>query len=515
MLKRPEDISASAEPEEDSLRALRQLTSLYDPVSRTFDESGGLFPSGALELLSMGARMENVPEDLRERSGSVLKYLLDDLLPSPMFDPLDGGAFSSRRGNSWALPGFYRDCATQGRIVMSLLDAYAATGDERALQRALGVLRFCEEQYRNPDGLFGLVAGADPDPELWLWRIEKVREILTKEELSIWMRASGMKERGNLPSEVDPSREYFRMSSIGFMKSAKAIAKESGKDAGETSALLDSAVRKLRKVRDERMVSAAGMSAPHAVSTFRMASAYAAAYRATGAQVFLESARQTLEKARAAFSEGPSLKSYRGEAPESITAGRAFLYGVALQSALDLAATTLDDTWLMWADDLATTASERFVSGGDLRECPSSANLMNLPVSDIAMLFDESSLGLLSMAEARLAAVGRPLVGTFSERVSEFPVRAIDLPVLHTDLIASALVRSFGTALVYGEKIPEASRAAVARAPADDVARLRAGAGTEAGKLAGKDGVMVLGPGGALRKFGDPKEIDDPFLPNP
>ncbi len=515
MSKRTDESTVSADRAADSLRALRQLTSLYDPVSRTFDESGGLFPSGALGLLSMGVRMQHVPEDLRERSRMVLKYLLDDLLSSPMFDPLDGGAFSSRRGNSWALPGFYRDCATQGRIIMSLLDAYSATGDDRALLRALGIMRFCEEHYRTPDGLFGLVSGSNPDAHLWLWRLEDVSDILTEEELPVWMAATGMMERGNLPSEIDPAREYFRASSIGFVKTAGEIAEETGADSGKTSELLESAVRKLRKVRDERMTSPAVTPLPHAVSTFRMASAYASAYRATGETVFLGLARETLTKGREAFSDGRSLKSYRGEAPESVTAGRGFVYGIALQSALDLAATTLDDEWLMWADDLATTAAEHFVSGGELRECPPSAKLMDLPIRDTAMLFDESTLGLFSMAEARLAAAGRPLVRSFSETVSKLPIRAVEIPVLHTDLIRASLVRSFGTTLVYGEGVPPIIKTAIARSAAEDIARLRANMGTEVGRLAGTDGVVALGPKGVMRKITNPKEIEDPYLPKP
>ncbi len=515
MGKRIDESSISTDRAADSLRSLRQLTSLYDPVSRTFDESGGLFPSGALGLLSMGTRMKHIPEDLRERCSMVLSYLLDDLLPSPMFDPLDGGAFSSRRGNSWALPGFYRDCATQGRIIMSLLDAYSATGDERALLRALGVMRFCEEHYRTPDGLFGLVSGLNHDTQLWLWRYEDVLDILTEEELPVWMAATGMTKRGNLPSEIDPSREYFRASSIGFVKTAREIADLTGEDPEKTGELLESSVRKLRKVRDERMTFPAVTPVPHAVSTFRMASAYASAYRATGETVFLDLARETLTKGREAFSDGPSLKSYRGEAPESVTAGRGFVYGIALQSALDLAATTLDDAWLMWADDLASTAAEHFISSGGLRECPPSAALMDLPIRDTAMLFDESTLGLFSIAEARLAAAGRPVVRSFSETVTKFPLRAVEIPILHTDLIRASLVRSFGTALVYGEDAPPEMKTAIARSAAEDVARLRADESNKVGRLAGADGVVALGPKGNMSKITDPKEIEDTFLPKP
>ena len=58
--------------------------------------------------------------------------LLVDLLPSPMFDPLDGGVFTSRRGTSWALPNFTRDCLSQARAAVALFNAYRATGEIKA-----------------------------------------------------------------------------------------------------------------------------------------------------------------------------------------------------------------------------------------------------------------------------------------------------------------------------------------------------------------------------------------------
>ncbi|MGA0846402.1 MAG: DUF255 domain-containing protein, partial [Luteolibacter sp.] len=42
----------SQEPAKDLLLGLRQLSSLYDPVTRNFDETGGLFPTSSLELLA-------------------------------------------------------------------------------------------------------------------------------------------------------------------------------------------------------------------------------------------------------------------------------------------------------------------------------------------------------------------------------------------------------------------------------------------------------------------------------
>ena len=128
----------SEQPAVDVVRSIRQLASLYDPYSRSFDEAGGLFPSGALELLATAAVHPGIAGRCPLAEPETTRDLLKDLLPSAMFDPLDGGVFSSRRGNSWALPSFVRDCPAQARVAVALIQGYRATGDPEVLETALG-----------------------------------------------------------------------------------------------------------------------------------------------------------------------------------------------------------------------------------------------------------------------------------------------------------------------------------------------------------------------------------------
>ncbi len=471
MLERIETREISVEPGNDATRALRQLTSLYDPVSRTFDEAGGLFPCGALDLLALGARTEGLPEDLREKSRITAGYLLDDLLESPMFDPLDGGAFSSRRGNTWALPGFYRDCATQARIVNSLLDSFEVTGDKRGLDRAMDILNFIERKYAAGNGLFALGAEDAGGTGHWLWREDDIRPILTGEELELWMEATGMESMGNLPSEVDPLREHFRANSIAFVKTPEEIAENKSTDPAAARELYESARRKLLKVRDERMEHGSIRGEANAAATFRVVSAYATAYGTTGNVDFREKAVSTLEKAKSHFSRGPRLLLYGDDSVESLVTGRAFLYGLALQATLDVAAITLDETWLLWADDLATTTAELFGRENHISECPADADLIGLPISDPAMLFDESTAGLLGMAAARLSALGRPFLEVLETQAVKLPMAALQSPILHTDVIQAAIIREYGTTFIYGDGISAESEATLSRKPLKGVNR--------------------------------------------
>jgi uncharacterized protein YyaL (SSP411 family) len=513
LMARLKDRDLSAEPALDSLRALRQLTSLYDPLSHTFDEAGGLFPSGALDLLAMGATMEAIPQDLRGKCRLTLENLLADLAVSPMFDPLDGGVYNSRRGSTWALPGFYRDCAAQSRVVVSLLNAYEATGDKRALDRALGVLEFIEANYKTGDGLFRLGSGQAGDTVDWLWRYEDVKEILSEDELAVWIPASGMKEAGNLPSEVDPLREFFRANGIAYAKSAEEVSESLGLDPSQVKDSLDRARKKLLSARDKRLREIHPSIDANAVATFRVVSAYATAYRISGDPAYRELAAATLGKAKEHFSDGPRLKAYASDAADSLVAGRAFVYGLAIQAALDVEAVSLKGSWMLWAGDLSSTVAEFFSTDEYLRECPPSADLIGLPITDLAMLFDDSTAGLLSMCESQLDALGIPLLPSLKAQVSGLPMATIDSPILHTDLIQAALMREYAVTFVIGKKAPDDMKEAIARSPLKGVNRRLSGSSDGSVLSPEPDGALRIDAGGVAKPVRNVADINVPSLP--
>jgi|LakMenE01Jun11ns_1017448.scaffolds.fasta_scaffold9940760_2 uncharacterized protein YyaL (SSP411 family) len=444
---------ASKDPEKDSIRCIRQLASLYDPLSRNLDEFGGLFPASSLELFAISARHPGVPEDLRQKCLEPTRGLIGDLLPSAMFDPLDGGIFVSRIARSWALPNFSFDCPAQARAVVALLEVYRTTGDKRALERALDGIKFAEKNFSTTDGLFAIGLAEPQEKEKWMWTVEEVEKILGAEDAVWWIKATGMEKLGNLPSEDDPRRAYFRKNTIGMKMTVEEIAADLSLAPEEFRPRFEAAKAKLLAVRDARMEGQRRDDCAHAGSTFRMVSAYAAAFAASGDEVYRDKAVALLKRAREAFAIGPRLRMFNKEAPDSIGAGRAFLYALCLQSVLDVAAVTLDDSWLVWSEDLATTLAELFIGDSFLKECPDSASLINLPITDLAMIFDDSTCGLLSMAEGRLAELGRPLVAKLSELATPLPQYAIERPVMHTDLILATIARHLKVSVIVGEGV--------------------------------------------------------------
>jgi uncharacterized protein YyaL (SSP411 family) len=493
----------SQEPTEDTIRSLRQLSSLYDPIARTFDEVGGLFPASSLELLASASIHPGVPADVRERCLKTTQSLLNDLLPSPMFDPLDGGVSAARRGSSWAFPSYVRDCPTQARVAVTLLEAYRATQDPRALHRALALIDFAETHFLNPDGLFSIGLTREPDLAKWLWTIEEIQKILPPEDAAWWIKATGMKDLGNLPSEVDPKRDFFRQNTLGLVQPIEEIAAGLSLSVEAFKPRLESVKQRLLKAREDRLGTEVKDPNSHIAATLRMVSAYSMAFTITGDAAYREKAVKLLTKAREAFGVGPRLRLYPAETPESIGAGRAFHYSLALQAVLDVAAVSSDDQWLRWSEDLASTSAELFTGNGFLKECPDDAKFFDLPITDLLMLFDDSSAGLVSMAEGRLAELGRPLVRSYSELATPLPLYTKQRPVLHTDLLMANLGRHHKVLAIYASDVSPEMKTAVQRLHPRLVHRRAA----KPDEQVPSGAVKILLPDGASQVITDPTAL--------
>ncbi len=491
-------------------QSLRQLTSLYDTYSRSFDETGSLFPAGALDLLATAAMQPGLPQVDRERCLNLTQELLKDLLPSAMFDPLDGGVFTSRRGSSWALPAFNRNCSMQARAAIALFDAYRATGEVRALEKGLSLLAFSERSYSTPEGLFSLGMGDETDASAWLWSVEDIEKELPAEDAAWWIKATQMKNLGNLPSDVDTRREYFRSNSLGLSKSVSGLASEFGQSLETFLPNFEISRKKLLKARNARLGKLYRDDISQATASFRMVSAYAAAFSATGEEKYREKAVALLEKAKDSFSEGPKLRLFSQTTSSSIGGGRAFLYGVALQAAIDVSAITSEEKWLVWSEDLASTAAELFTGNQFLKECPADAQIIDLPVTDLVMLFDDSTAGLISFVECRMSDRERPLVPSFSELATPLPDYIARRPVLHTDLLQASIARDFKVSVICGTGLSPAMKLAVERLPIRMVQRRPA----KPADAVPAGSVKVSFSSGETRTLSSPESLAQAVLPS-
>lgn len=447
----------------DALTAIRNLTALYDPLSHSFDNVGGLFPASSLELFASVALAPQVGEGLRQRANDTVGGLSHDLSTSAMIDPLDGGIFVARRSSTWDLPLFSRDCSTQARAAVALFQASRAPGDPVLLEQARAALQFAEKTYGTPDHLFSSGYDALFPAEQWLWNTGDLEKALSASQMRLWTYLSDWRPMGNIAIENDQKRRYLHLNRLALTTSLDQAAEKLGISPEDARREFDAARQTMLSIRNQRFGNTTPDRTPQAAASFRMVSAYSAAFAATGEPSFRQRAIETFASAREQFARGTDLRPYAAATPPG--EGRAFLYALAIQAALDLADVTLDNHHAEWAEQLAATVNERFVRDATVLEAPKEQNLSGLPISDRIMLFEESSTGLLSACEARLSrrAVASP--ATLVDAVAPMTAEVLRIPVAHADLLFAALLRNHGATITVGAEAAADLKDAVACLP--------------------------------------------------
>lgn len=496
-------LTPSANPSGDALNAARQMISLYDPYSRTIDESGGLLPAGVLDVVIVASSLPGVPAPLRERSVRMMEDLLEDLLPSAMFDPLEGGVFAGRGAESWTLPNFSWNCPDQGRIAALLFRAHQLSGDRLALDRALALIRFAEERFLNEEQLFVFGKIRSGDPSHWLWTTEEIEKALPAEDAKWWIAATGMKSIGNLPSEIDPERRHFRMNSLSLPLPLDVTASKLGVPAGEFQDRFEKSRRKLAEIRRGKLGGGGRDALPHLGSNLRMISAYAAAFTATGEEIWRGKAEDLLGRTRKTFAGGGSLRAFPGSGDPEENDARAFLHALAIQSALDVNDISPASGAIDWVAELAGWAEALFLSPEGLMEAAAADRLVDLPISDLHRIFDDTSGGLFSLAEARLARSGLPVAEVLGRLSAPLPEAASRMPILHTDLILSNLIRHHASVVVAGEGLPADFRNELARLPLLVVPRV----GGKVSDGIPQESVRVIAPDGSGELISNPSDL--------
>jgi uncharacterized protein YyaL (SSP411 family) len=502
-LPKPDPLpTGPAERDEFLRRATRQLSSLYDDDIGTLSGTGGLLPIGILQCLASASLDPASSPDIATRCRKAVQAFGSTVLSSAMVDPLDGGVYSSRRGNSWMLPMPNRTCMTQARAARALVTLHSATADRRALEVALGAARFAEEQYGAQGGLFATQRqpAATPATE-WLWTREQVDQVLAPAEAELWRQVCGI---GNLGNLTDAGGQFFRLNSLGFRTSLAAAAEQLKLSPDDAARLLESGRKKLLKAREARVPTPPPATAGSAAPSFRMVSAYAALFTATGDLAWREKAIALAQRSRQAFSVGILLTEQNPGQPATACDARAFTYALAIQAALDLAEITLDESWRIWAGDLATAVAEQFSDAeGRLMEARPASTPLRLPIEDRVMLFDDSTAGLMRMNLARLEALGQQPPPAIAAWIHSLPDVA-NYPVVFTD---SILATSFARSRVIVELPADASpewREAACRLPLDRVARRIGKGNTAVARRQDGSEIPIESPASLARSVGPP-----------
>jgi len=159
---------------------------------------------------------------------------------------------------------------------------------------------------------------------------------------------------------------------------------------------------------------------------------------------------------------------------------------------------------------LASTVSQLFIEDGFIREYPLSAQVMDLPVADRAMLFDDSTAALLSEGTRRLQSHGLKVPDSLSACVIHFPREAVSQPILHSDLIIATLTREFSPTVVLGSQVSPELVDAVGKLPLRLVNRRPALPGD---KVSPENGKLLPRTGDAIQ-LSSPEAVREALLPS-
>jgi uncharacterized protein YyaL (SSP411 family) len=425
-------------------RALRRTVDLFDSTTGEIDGTGGLLPSATLEFLGSAACSPVLDPAMRNQARTIAAGSARSIVLSPMVDPLDGGIYFARRGLGWQMPQFTRDTSTQARAATALLGIWRASKDQIFLDTALAALRFADAGLGTGQKQIIRAVACPRDREAaFLWSTDDLAKALDAKELSLISKAANVRSLGNVPPENDPSRQCFRLNTLGIGKPLPELAAAIGLPEAETSALLASACKKMLQTRSGRLGLLPTEPTLYSRELCRLASAHAAAFAATGDPQQLAKAQQYLTTVRRDFSDPKAgLRQINTDTDACFTTARALDYALAIHAALDLHNITLDPSWRAWAQELVEFAATNCLTPeGRFVELNPAAGAIPLSVTDTAMLFEESSAGLFVGALARMSGFERSAPAALLSALNRFSTNSDLSPVINADLLATESAR--------------------------------------------------------------------------
>ena len=460
-------ITSPSEQQAFYLSTLRNMNALYDDLSGNIENMGALFPTSMQEYYAQSAMNPVLSSSARKRCLSCIKGNAGMLIHSAAIDLIDGGSFSSRTDTSWQVTRPDRNALMQARVAFSLAQIAQAANDKTILQAAERVMLFQEKNFALGESLFSLTGPVTNMPdEVRYWVTEELEKNLSAEEYAFLKNYCDLSRIGNLAPESDPERKFFRRNSLVPRHSLEETAKKLAITPEQGSAIIDSIREKLLPIRVKKM---SAVNPPpliaNANTTAQTVSAYAALFTASAQKNFQDKAIAAMKAFRTQFHSSAVIQNFAGSASSATTDARAALVAIAMQSALDLYDVTLQREWIDYAMSLGDILVKDHLVEGRLEESPPSSRLINLPIIDVAMIFDKSTTGLMKQNTARLLNLGCAVPETLVSACQLDHEGMQDAAVLHTDYLLGLLYRQFPVVVTVPDDASAEFKMAVTRLP--------------------------------------------------
>jgi uncharacterized protein YyaL (SSP411 family) len=184
------------------------LKTAYGQLARNFDAQCGGFgtapkfptPHNLMFLLRYWKRFGD------EQALAMAEKTFETMRLGGIYDQVGFGFHRYSTDNRWRLPHFEKMLYDQALLAMAYIEAYQATdGKELYEQTARETLAYVLRDMMNPQGGFYSAEDADSEGEegtFYLWTLDEMGHILSKEEAELIVRVFNMKKNGNFAEEA-------------------------------------------------------------------------------------------------------------------------------------------------------------------------------------------------------------------------------------------------------------------------------------------------------------------------
>lgn len=175
----------------------------------------------------------------------------DKMMEAGIHDQLAGGFHRYAVDERWLVPHFEKMLYDQAQLLELYLDAWLVTKDLRYRQVAVGIADYVTGEMQHDEGGFYSAQDAQSEGKegkCFCWTLEQMKKLLKDDELAVATEWFGVSEEGNFVDHSDPEP----------LKNLNVIhlAKPDWKLSPEQHQQLESAIKKMRQARGERIPAA-------------------------------------------------------------------------------------------------------------------------------------------------------------------------------------------------------------------------------------------------------------------
>ena len=333
----------------------------YGNLLASYDEEFGGFgsapkfpiPHNIMFLLRYWRRYE------KERSLEMAVETLKNMRLGGIWDHVGFGFHRYSTDREWHLPHFEKMLYDNALLMIAYAEAFQVTKEDLFGRTVEEIAEYLLRDMRSPEGAFYSAEDADSEGEegkFYLWSLEDLERVLTKEELDLAVRVYSLEKEGNFLEEATKRKTGKNI--LRMRKSLSEYARDLGIDEQDLRQSLEEIRTKLFKEREKRVRPLRDdkiLTDWNALAIAGFVKAGLALEREDFIKIAEGCADFLLNKM---VKDGDLLHRYR-EGSADIPA---FLedYAYLIWALTDLYMATFEERWIRWAESLLEKAIELF-----------------------------------------------------------------------------------------------------------------------------------------------------------